>query len=87
MRIWFKLVSNARILASETVENFDEDTRTHKIFASLDEACYRLNLARPIWLDLNIREFQKFSKTRFKQDNFIEEIEFDYMEMQILDED
>ena len=66
--------------------SFDEDTRTHKVFRALDEICDAWNLAKPIWLDTNISEFKRRSKTRFTQDNFIESLEFDYLEIQITEE-
>lgn len=87
MKIWFKLWADTRLCASETVEIVDEDTRTHKIFRALEEACLRLDLGKPIWLDSNVAEFQRHSRTRFTQDNFVEEIAFDFMEMQVLEED
>lgn len=87
MRIWFKIYADARLIAAETVENTKEDTRTHKIFEALEEACLRFDLAKPIWLDTNIDEFKRHAKTRFRKDNFVEEIDFDYLEMQVLDED
>lgn len=63
------------------------DTRTHKIFRALEEVCYQFDLARPIWLDKNILDFKRISKTRFTRDNFIETIGFDYLEIQIIEED
>ena len=36
--------------------------------------------------DATIKEFKRHSKARFYQDSFIEEIDFDYLEIQILDE-
>ena len=87
MKIWFKLWKDTRLTASETEEIDDHDTRTHKIFRALEEACVRFDLGKPIWLDSNVAEFKRHSKTRFTKDNFVEEIEFDYMEIQILEED
>ena len=87
MRVWFKIFDDAHLIKSETIDNFDDDTRTHKIFKSLEEACNIFDLAVPIWLETNINEFKRSSKTRFGKDNFVEDIEFDYMEMQILEED
>lgn len=87
MKIWFKLWKDTRLTASEMVEIDDHDTRTHKIFRALEEACVRFDLGKPIWLDSNVAEFKRHSKTRFTKDNFVEEIEFDYMEIQILEED
>lgn len=87
MRIWFKIYENAHLIKDETIENYEEDTRTHKVFEALEQACNLFDLGKPIWLESNIAEFQKRARTQFKQDNFIEEIDFDYLEMQILEED
>lgn len=87
MRIWFKIWENAHLIKTETIENYEDDTRTHKIFKALDEACYLFDLSKPIWLDANVKEFQRRSITRFNQDNFVDEIDFDYLEMQVLEED
>ena len=64
-----------------------EDTRTHKIFHALEEACYEFDLGKPIWLESTIEEFRRHSKARFYQDNFIESIDFDYMEIHVIEED
>lgn len=87
MRIWFKIFDDTHMLASETIEDHSEETRTHKIFHALEEACNRLDLGKPIWLDKNVAEFQRHAKTRFYQDSFIEEIDFDYLEMHVIEED
>ena len=62
-------------------------TRTKKVFSALDTFCADFDLSTPIWLDTNIREFKRHSKTRFHQDNFVETIDFDYLEIQVLEED
>ena len=88
MRIWVKVFDdNAHMLNSETIEDYSEETRTHKVFQALQEACNRLDLGKPIWLDSNIAEFKRLAKTRFYQDNFVEEIEFDYLELHVIEED
>ena len=87
MRIWFKMFDDTHLVKTETIEDDSQETRTYKIFAALELACHLFDLGVPIWLDHNVQEFQKNGKTRFYQDNFIEEIEFDYLEMQILEED
>lgn len=87
MRIWFKIWSDAHLVQTETIEDDTNDTRTHKIFGALEEACLRLDLAKPIWFDSNVSEFQRHARTRFSKDNFVEEINFDYLEMQVIEED
>ena len=69
------------------IEDSSDDTRTHKIFNALEEVCLQFDLGKPIWLDSTVSDFKRHSKTRFSQDNFIEEITFDYLEIQVIEED
>lgn len=86
-RLWGKVWKDNRLLMDQVICDDTSKTRTHKIFDGLDELCYAFDLGKPIWLDSNISEFQKVSKTRFYQDNFIETIDFDYLELQVIEED
>ncbi|MBQ7973067.1 MAG: hypothetical protein IJ291_06405 [Lachnospiraceae bacterium] len=86
-RIWIKEVKDNKPIKDTVIENAGDDTRTHKIFHALEKACHEFDIENPIWLDVNISEFKRFAKTRFTQDSFIEEINFDYLEMQIIEED
>ena len=85
-RMWGKLWKDNRMLRDTVVEEESEDTRTHKIFRALEEICYEFDLGKPIWLDSTIQEFKRRSKARFYQDSFIEEVPFDYLEIQIQEE-
>lgn len=87
MRVWIKTWKNAHLIKQTTIVRDEEDTRTHKVLHALEDGCHELDLAAPIWLDKNIKEFKRAAKTRFYQDNFIETIEFDYLELQIIEED
>lgn len=64
-----------------------EMTRTHKIFGALEEVCLKFDLSKPIWLDATIADFKKHNRTRFRQDNFIDAIDFDFLEIHIIEED
>ncbi len=85
-RLWGKIFRDNHMMSDTVIENDSEDTRTHKIFSALDEICYQFDLSNPIWLDSNIAEFKRHKKTRFSQDNFVESIDFDYLEIHIIDE-
>lgn len=88
MRIWCKLFEKNHLMQDVVIENYDMSmTRTQKVYASLEEACYALNLEKPMWLDKNKREFIRHARTRFTQDNFIEQIEYDYLDFQVIEED
>lgn len=87
MRIWFKKFHNTHMLQDLLVEDDSELNRTKKIFNAIDTMCSAFDLGHPIWLDSNITEFKRFSRVRFRPDNFMEEIDFDYLEMHVIEED
>lgn len=86
MRLWGKIFKENRLMQDAVAEDFTSDTRTHKVFRCLDALCYTLDLGKPIWLDATVNEFKRHDKARFYQDNFIEEIPFDYLEIQVIEE-
>ena len=85
-RLWGKIFKDNRMLRDTVICNDSNDTRTHKIFHALDEICHEFDLSKPIWLDSTIAEFKKHDKTRFYQDNFVDSIDFDYLEIHIIEE-
>ena len=87
MRIWFKEIRDNRLIRDMTVTDDSGETRTHKVYAALDAACYEFDLMRPIWLEVAIRDFKRNGRARFTQDAFVEEIDFDYLEIQVIEED
>lgn len=86
-RLWVKIFKDNRMLKDTTICDDTDDTRTHKIFNALDQACYEFDLGKPMWLDSTIAEFKRHAKARFYQDNFVEEIPFDYLEIHVIEED
>lgn len=87
-RMWGKIFKDNRMLKDITICDMDmEKNRTKKVFDSVEEICYEFDLSKPIWFEKNKQEFIRVDKTRFYQDNFIESIEFDYLEVQVIEED
>ena len=86
-RMWGKIWKDNHLLKDIVIENNKENTRTHKVFEALDEICYAFDLGKPIWLDACVADFRKHSRARFTQDSFIEQIDFDYLEIQMIEED
>ena len=85
-RLWGKIYKNNKLLRDTVICDESDDTRTHKVFHALDEICYKFDLSKPIWLDANIADFKRNSKTRFSQDNFVDSISFDYLEIHVIEE-
>ncbi len=86
-RLWGKKWKNNHLLQDVVVIRNEEDTRTHKVLHALQDICVQFDLGNPIWLDSTIRQFKRSSKARFYQDSFIETIDFDYLEIQVIEED
>lgn len=87
-RLWAKLFQAGKLLGDMVVENGDLSVnRTAKVFSALDTVCNDFDLSKPLWLEKNIKDFKSSGKTRFSSDNFIENISFDFLEIQVIEED
>ena len=86
-RLWVREWKDSRMIRDTVIEDGSADTRTHKGFRALETACGELDLAVPVWLDSTVRDFQRHSRARFTRDAFVEEIEFDYLEIWLIEED
>ena len=85
-RLWGKEIKENRLLRDIVICDDSDDTRTHKIFHALDVICSEFDLSTPIWLDTSIAEFKRHARTRFYQDSFIDAIDFDYLEIHVIEE-
>ena len=71
-RMWGKLMKDNHLLKDTVVCISDYSlSRTQMVFDSLDSICY---------------EFEYHDKARFTQDNFIESVDFDFLEIQVIEE-
>lgn len=85
--LWAKEFKDNKMLRDTTITNSSSDTRTHKVLNSIELICQEFDLSKPIWFDSNIADFKRNAKVRFRKDNFIDEVPFDYLEIQVLEED
>ena len=87
-RLWGKVFHDNHLLKDIVIENNNKaQTRTAKVFAAVDEICQTFDFSHPLWLDSNIAEFKRHAKTRFTQDNFVDSVEFDFLEVHVIEED
>ena len=84
-RMWGKIIKNNHLLKDTVISIGDYSlSRTQMVLQALDEICYEFDLEKPIWLDATVREFQIHSKARFTRDCFIEAVDFDFLEIQVI---
>lgn len=86
-RLWGKIIKENRLLQDAVIENGDYTmSRTAMVLDAVDQLCYQFDLGHPVWLEKTVEEFKRRDRVRFTQDNFMEEISFDYLEIQVLEE-
>lgn len=86
-RMWGKIWKNNHLLKDMVIAISDYSmSRTAMVFQALDDICYEFDLSKPIWLASNVEDFKRHSKTRFRNDSFIETIEFDFLEIEVIEE-
>lgn len=86
-RLWGKIFHNTHLIRDMVICDDSDLNRTRKIFAAIEKLCYEFDLSQPIWLESNITDFQKHSKVRFRKENFMDAVDFDYLEIEVIEED
>lgn len=87
-RLWGKFFTDNRLVKDIVIEINDNDlSRTKKVYKAIDDISIEFDLPKPIWLNANIQEFKRFDKTRFTQDSYIEPVDFDFLEIHVIEED
>ncbi len=85
-RLWGKIVKNNNII-EDTV--FELDASGLKLEEKIDQAleglCYHFDIQKPMWFKEADQDFALIGKTRFIDHHFIEDINFDYFEIEIVD--
>lgn len=86
-RLWGRIFKDNRMIKDCVASDADysKDRKT-MVFDTLGEICHKFDVAQPLWLMPNIDDFVGRGKVRFTADNFIERIDFDYLEIQIIEE-
>lgn len=87
-RLWGKLYKDNTILKDIVICNGEKEMPVaKKLDQAIYEICMHFDLQKPLWLKNNEKDFHKFKMTTFRNDHFIEEIDFDYLEIEVIEED
>ena len=81
-RLWVRIINKHRI-ARQGIQECTAGTARD----ALTELCGEFDIPRPIWLEKHEREFEAFGRTRFLPDHFMEEIPFQRLEIEFLEDD
>jgi hypothetical protein len=87
-RLWGKVIKNNKIIQDMVYENDNLSiSKKDKIEQGIEEICYAFDLSKPLWLLNNKKEMPQYNRTSFHQDHFMESISFDYLEIEIIEDD
>lgn len=81
-RLWAKIIRNHRIYRQATAECAWGD-----VDDALTELCRDFDIPKPLWLEKHGREFDSFRRTVFLPEHFMEEVPFQRLEIEFLDDD
>ena len=81
-RLWARIIKKHRIDRQATVECAWEGVED-----ALTELCHQFDIPRPIWLNKHYREFEDFRRTQFLPEHFMEEVPFQRLEIEFLEDD
>ena len=86
LRLWTRVIRHNKIVEEAVTESPQPDEPS-AVAEALHAACVRLDIARPMWLSLNDKDMEEYRRTTLTQENFLEDIHFDRMEIEILEEE
>ena len=80
-----KIVKKNNIVQDRVIEmNADGMSAEEMLFKGIEALCNHFDISNPIWMRGNNLELNQINKTRFKAQHFIEEIDFDYFEIEYI---
>lgn len=86
-RLWGKIMKNNKFVADHVFEiDGSGMSRKEKMEEGIETLCYHFDLQRPMWFSDNEKDFAQFGKARFSDQHFIEDIAFDYFEVEIIED-
>lgn len=86
IRLWGKIIKNNKIVIDAEAICTEETEYQQQLKICITEICYKLDIQKPYWLPKNLEEYNIRKRTAFIQDNFIEEIDFDRFEIEVIEE-
>lgn len=87
-RLWGKVYKNSKVIQDTVISIEDRNsTIEKKADQALFDICMAFDLQKPLWLKDNHKDFKQFQRTCFRKDHFIEQIDFDYLEIEVIEND
>ena len=79
--MWAKVMVKDKIISQyvyESIDNFSDET----FYLHVAEICHKLDIPTPIVLGMHIKHFVNYNNTTFKARDFVENINFDKLNIE-----
>ena len=86
-KLWAKKISKDHIVNSIVVKNKEDISPTDKRDKCIKEICQKLDISVPPWLKKHELEFSQFKYVTFYPQDFIDEVDFDKLEIELKDDE
>ena len=83
-KLWLKIIKNNRMIRDitlDSLEDRDEKMELDQLRPEIARACNELDVEFPVVVEANRREFARRQRTVFREDSFIQETDFDKLEV------
>lgn len=80
-RLWMRVVSRHKV-----VKQLEAPCALGEVMDVMTDLCREADLPRPMWLSKHEAEFDEFRHTSFSKDHFVEDVTFDRLEIEFLDD-
>ncbi|MDE6189659.1 MAG: hypothetical protein K2G37_05185 [Clostridia bacterium] len=78
MKIWARLIKDDKI-AKDMIYSSSLKTSASNYELWLRDICHQLDVPNPVLLNQHYKNFVNFHNTRFKDDDFIESLDYDML--------
>lgn len=86
-KLWAKKIKNNKVIAQLTIINRQDLPPKEKRDICIKEICKKLDLSVPIWMSKHDYEFDSFKYVTFTEEDFMDEIDFDKLVIELIDDD
>lgn len=85
-RLWAKKIKSNKISDSLVVKNNENISPDEKREKCLKEICQKFDISVPVWLKTHDMEFSQFKTVTFYPHDFIDDVDFDKLEIELIDD-
>lgn len=85
-KVWAKKIKNNSIIASINIKNKEQISLDEKRDTCIKEICQKFDLSVPVWLKKHEEDFSQYKYVTFYQDDFVDDIDFDRLEIDLIDD-